>query len=92
MAMGKAVVANDHPEQRLVIEQSRAGTCVPWSEQAFAAEIVRLLLSPSLRHEMGERGRDYAIRHRSYEVIADAVEKDLAAVALAPRQSTEPRR
>jgi glycosyltransferase involved in cell wall biosynthesis len=81
MAMGKAVVANDHPEQRLVIEQSRGGLCVPWSEQAFAAAIVELLRSPSLRKELGERGRDYAVRHRSYEVIADAVEANLAAVA-----------
>ena len=46
MAMGKSVVANDHPEQRLVIEQSRAGLCVPWSEEAFAAAVVKLLRSP----------------------------------------------
>jgi glycosyltransferase involved in cell wall biosynthesis len=81
MAMGKAVVANDHPEQRLVLEQSRAGLCVPWSEEAFAAAIVTLLRSPALRRRLGERGRDYALRHRSYDVIADAVEADLAAVA-----------
>src|SRR5690606_17527731 len=35
MAMGKAVVANDHPEQRLVIEESGAGYCVSWDEAAF---------------------------------------------------------
>ncbi len=29
MAMGKAVVANDHPEQKRVIEESGAGYCVP---------------------------------------------------------------
>jgi glycosyltransferase involved in cell wall biosynthesis len=85
MAMGKAVVANDHPEQRLVIEQSRAGICVPWSEEAFAAAIVELLRSPGRRHELGQRGRDYAIRHRSYDVIADAVEADLVAVAFPAR-------
>jgi glycosyltransferase involved in cell wall biosynthesis len=81
MAMGKAVVANDHPEQRLVIEQSGAGLCVPWSEEAFANAIVELLRSPARRRELGERGRDYALRHRTYAVIADTVEADLKAVA-----------
>jgi glycosyltransferase involved in cell wall biosynthesis len=80
MAMGKAVVANDHPEQRLVLEQSGAGLCVPWSEEAFASAIVELLRSPARRQELGERGRDYATRHRSYEVIAVAVEESLAAL------------
>jgi glycosyltransferase involved in cell wall biosynthesis len=78
--MGKAVVANDHPEQRLVLEQSGAGLCVPWSEEAFASAIAELLRSPARRHELGERGRDYATRHRSYEVIAVAVEESLAAL------------
>ena len=35
MALGRPVVANDHPEQRLVLEQSRAGLCVPYDESAF---------------------------------------------------------
>ena len=46
MALGKAVVANDHPEQRRVIEESGAGICVPYAEQPFAAAIVRLLEDP----------------------------------------------
>ena len=79
--MGKAVVANDHPEQRLVLEQSGGGLCVPWNEEAFASAIVELLRSPTRRRELGERGRDYATRHRSYEVIADTVEQRLAAMA-----------
>ena len=78
MALGKAVVANDHPEQRLVIAESGAGYCVPWEEPAFAEAIVKLLnASPAQRAEMGERGRRYAIQHRSYAVIADLVERTL---------------
>ena len=46
MAMGKAVVANDHPEQKRVIEESGAGYCVPYEEQPFADAIVRLLKDP----------------------------------------------
>jgi glycosyltransferase involved in cell wall biosynthesis len=75
MALGKAVVANDHPEQKRIIEEAGAGLCVPYDEKEFAAAIVTLLKDPKSTQVMGERGRRYAIEHRSYGVIADAVEK-----------------
>ncbi len=75
MAMGKAVVANDHPEQKRVIEESGAGYCVPWEEQPFADAIVRLLKDPESAQSMGRRGRRYALDHRTYPVIATAVEQ-----------------
>jgi len=75
LAMGKAVVANDHPEQRRVIEESGAGICVPYSETAFASAIAELLRNPQQAREMGERGRRYVRAHRVYSVIADAVER-----------------
>jgi glycosyltransferase involved in cell wall biosynthesis len=81
MAMGKAVVGNDHPEQRLVIEQSRAGYCVPWDEGEFARAIVALLNSPDMAREMGESGRRYVTEHRTYARIADVVERQLLAIA-----------
>jgi len=81
MAMGKAVVANDHPEQRLVIEQSGGGYCVPYKEGAFAGAIVLLLRAPELARAMGERGRQYALEHRAYGLIADRVEQELLKVA-----------
>jgi glycosyltransferase involved in cell wall biosynthesis len=77
MAMGKAVVANDHPEQRRVIEESGAGLCVPYAEAAFAAAIVSLLRDPATARIMGQKGRRYALENRSYGVIADAVESRL---------------
>jgi glycosyltransferase involved in cell wall biosynthesis len=77
MALGKAVVANDHPEQRLVIEQSGGGCCVPWDETAFAAAIVKLLRDPETAAHMGARGRAYVLEHRSYRNIADLVENIL---------------
>jgi glycosyltransferase involved in cell wall biosynthesis len=73
MALERAVVANDHPEQRLVLEQSRAGLCVPYDESAFAAAIVYLLNHPEEAELMGERGRNYVESHRDYRRIADAV-------------------
>jgi glycosyltransferase involved in cell wall biosynthesis len=81
MAMGKAVVANDHPEQRRVIEASGAGYCVPYEEKAFAAAVVALLQDPEAAMAMGQRGRRYAVEHRAYTVIADRVEERLLAVA-----------
>ena len=75
MAMGKAVVGNDHPEQKRVIEESGAGFCVPYEEQPFAKAIARLLGDPEAARSMGERGRRYVAEHRIYGVIADGVER-----------------
>ncbi len=47
MAAGKPVVANDHPEQKRVIEESGAGICVAYDEDAFAAAILSLLKARS---------------------------------------------
>jgi glycosyltransferase involved in cell wall biosynthesis len=77
MAMGKAVVANDHPEQKRVIEESGAGYCVPYEEQPFADAIVKLLQDPQAAQSMGRRGRSYVLEHRNYGVIAAAVEARL---------------
>jgi glycosyltransferase involved in cell wall biosynthesis len=74
MAMGKAVVANDHPEQRLVIEKSRAGYCTAWDEQEFASAIVKLLQNPDKAAEMGRRGREYVENNRTNTAMADLVE------------------
>ena len=75
MAMGKPVVANVHPEQQLVIEQSKAGFCVSYDEDAFAKAITTLLLNPEIARKMGERGRRYVEKNRSYKKIADLIEK-----------------
>ena len=84
MALGKAVVANDHPEQRLVISESKAGICVPYEENAFAEAILYLLNHPEKAKEMGIRGRKYVEKHRSYEQIADLVETKLLQVCNIP--------
>jgi len=81
MAMGKAVVANTHPEQKLLIDQSGCGYCVPYDEDAFADAIVKLLRAPEMARAMGERGRRYVIEHRSYGVIANNVERAMLRVA-----------
>ena len=83
MAMGKAVVATDHPEQRILIGESGGGYCVPYDEQAFADATVRVLQDPACAEQMGRRGRKYVIEHRSYEAIAAVVERKLQQLVLA---------
>jgi glycosyltransferase involved in cell wall biosynthesis len=74
MALGKPVVANDHPEQRTVIEVSGGGICVPYDEAAFAEAIVELLSDSERARGMGLRGRRFVEEYRSYVVLADRVE------------------
>lgn len=70
MALRKAVVANDHPEQRLVIEASGGGICVPYQEQAFA-DAVNVLLDDAKRCSgMGKLGYEYVKQNRTYRAIA----------------------
>ena len=76
LALGLPVIANDHPEQRLILRESRAGVCVPWGARHFA-RAVRWLAHRSLaeRRSMGERGRNWVRANRTYDRIADKVEK-----------------
>ncbi len=77
MALGKAVVANDHPEQKLILKESGAGICVSWNEKQFAEAIKQILDNPDEKKIMGERGRKYVERERTYDIIADSVETEL---------------
>jgi len=75
LALGLPVVANDHPEQRRVLHESRAGVCVPWGARHFARG-VRWLAAHSCaeRRRIGERGRQWVLAHRTYGRIADDLE------------------
>lgn len=74
MALGKAVVANDHPDQKKVIEESGGGICVPYAEEAFAAALITILQDRSMAREMGRKGRLYVEQTRDYVKLADLVE------------------
>ena len=75
MALGKSVVANEHPEQRRIIESSGGGICVAYRETEFADAIVYLLTHPDINETMGKMGRDWVFQNRTYEIIADSVEQ-----------------
>jgi glycosyltransferase involved in cell wall biosynthesis len=75
LALGLPVVANDHPEQRRVLRDSRAGVCVPWGARYFAKGVAWLAaLGPAVRCRMGERGRQWVLAHRTYGIIAAGIE------------------
>jgi glycosyltransferase involved in cell wall biosynthesis len=70
LAMGKPVVANDHPDQRKVIDESGAGFCTDLDTARYAEVVGRLLSDPALRQTMASQGRTYVIENRSYDTIA----------------------
>ncbi len=80
MAYGKAVVANEHPEQSLILKESKAGLCVPWEEKAFARAIITLVNNPEEAKAMGQRGREYVKNTRTYDIIAADFVKSLEKV------------
>jgi len=76
MALGIPVVANSHPEQQLILRESRAGVCVPWSARQFARGVRWLMQRPPEELEaMGRRGRDWVLRHRAYPVLGKELER-----------------
>lgn len=75
LALGKPVVANDHPDQAKVLAESGAGIAVSYQTEAFADAIVELLKDKRKVEVMGERGPDYVRRHRSYELLSEALEQ-----------------
>ena len=73
--MEKPVVANDHPDQKQIIDESQAGFCVPYNEDAFAWAILKLLKKPERIREIGKQGKEYVLKVRDYRKIADSLEE-----------------
>lgn len=73
MAVGKPVVANDHPDQSRVLAESGAGLCVRWGAQDFADAITRLLTDEAGAAAMGARGPAWVKTNRTYDVLAAQV-------------------
>lgn len=90
MALGIPVVANSHPEQQLILRESRAGVCVPWSARQFARGVRWLMRRPPEELEtMGRRGRDWVLRHRAYPVLGAQLEQRYLEL-LGPRTTAAP--
>lgn len=76
LAMGRPVVANDHPDQREVLEASRAGLITDLSSEGFAEAIAILLADKAAAESMAARGPPWVAAHRSYAnhaVLVDSI-------------------
>jgi glycosyltransferase involved in cell wall biosynthesis len=79
LALGLAVVANRHPEQRAILRATRSGVCVPWQPRHFARAALWIAKqTDAVRTRMAERGRTWVVQNRDYARIADAVEQKYA--------------
>ena len=74
LAFGKPVVVNEHPEQSIILAESKSGYCVPYDVGAFATAIIKLLKNPQKAESMGKNGREYVKKSRDYPAIAAMVE------------------
>jgi glycosyltransferase involved in cell wall biosynthesis len=70
LAMGRPVVANDHPDQTVVVEASGAGVVAPYDSAAYAEAIVALLDRREEHGAMAEAGRRFVLAERSYPKMA----------------------
>lgn len=73
LAMGRPVVANDHPDQREVLEASGAGLISDLSPEGFAEAIATLLSDKAAAESMAMRGPPWIAQHRSYAVHAELI-------------------
>lgn len=74
MALAMPVVANDHPEQKRIIDHSGSGLCVSYDEVEFANATFELLESQQVRDEMGRKGSEYVSKHRQYSILAEKLD------------------
>lgn len=64
-------VCNDNPDQKMVVEQTGAGRCVPYQPETFAAAVLEILKPvDGARGEMTEKVQRYIDRERDYRQIA----------------------
>jgi glycosyltransferase involved in cell wall biosynthesis len=75
MGMGKPAIGNDIPDQKEVIGDSGGGICTRYNEEEFAKAIIELLNNPRKAVEMGKAGREWVVRNRSYEILANNLEQ-----------------
>ncbi|WP_271008696.1 glycosyltransferase [Paucibacter sp. B51] len=73
LALGLPCVGNDIPDQKLVLERSGGGLCVPMELEAFADASLRVLRDPDLAQALRRKGPPWVAAHRSYRVLAEGV-------------------
>lgn len=72
--LGKPVVGCDVPAVRCVVDDGRDGLLAPPSPGPVAERIIRLLAEPTLRAEMGRRGREKVEANYTWPRLAEKTE------------------
>jgi glycosyltransferase involved in cell wall biosynthesis len=94
LALGRPVVASNHPDQIEIIESSGAGLCTELTAEAFATSATVLLRDRLAAEEMGRRGPLWVRTNRSYEATTSRMlsiyEQILGHAILAPDGSEPP--
>lgn len=73
LALGRPVIANEHPDQSVTLMESGAGIVVPWESQSFAEAMIYLLSHPKEAEVMAKLGPRWAEENRRYDYIAKSV-------------------
>jgi PEP-CTERM/exosortase A-associated glycosyltransferase len=71
MAQGKPVLASSVGGIRELVEDERTGLLFePENVSDFCRQAERLILSPGLCQDLGERGRDFVLKERDWRILA----------------------
>jgi glycosyltransferase involved in cell wall biosynthesis len=73
LALEVPVLCNDNPDQATLVQESGAGVCVELSGIAFANALLEMLEDPERLLLMGRRGREFIVKTRSYDLLANKV-------------------
>jgi glycosyltransferase involved in cell wall biosynthesis len=75
LALGIPVVANDNPDQALLLSEAGMGITIALTSENFAAAILELLTKDNKNDVAPEQRREYISRLRSYDVISIKLSK-----------------
>jgi glycosyltransferase involved in cell wall biosynthesis len=73
LALSRPVVANHHPDQSEVLQQSGGGISVEWAAKDYAKALLSLLNDTERADRMGRSGAQWVAQNRTYSMIAGIV-------------------
>lgn len=76
MALKKAMICNDSPDQKFVVEQSACGRITDGSSLSYAKAMIELAQKPMSQNEL-DAGYNYIKSHRSYSYLGEQVANDI---------------
>ena len=76
MALKKAMICNDSPDQLYVIEQSNCGRITDGSSESYANAMIDLAQHPMSEQEL-DAGYNYIKNNRSYLYLGQQVANDI---------------